>query len=1035
MVGVVDRERLFRALDFARRTPLIWISGPPGSGKTTLVSSYVEARQCPHLWYQIDPDDDDPSTFFHYLSTGLPAKRRRPLGIDGQEGDPASAARRFFRALFRELPSDVVLVLDGYEQVSDASPLHDVLREAAAQVPPGTSIVVVSRTPPPPATIGLHATGRLSQLSWTDLRLTPDEVARITATDSASATALHTACDGWPAGLRLLATDLGTNQHPDAKSTADLHHLATYFSREVLERQSSAVQDHLLRTSVVPDLTPSLAQALSGNREAPAILDRLHRENVFTVRLGSGSAGYRYHDLFRTFLRERACAALGQAQVERLLTEAGRWYAANGQPERAVAAFLDASDWMSAGHLMLRAGPLMTLQGRHSTVRQWIGRLPGFLVDRSGALLTLKGEATLPVSPARARELFERSSRRFEAERNDAGCAIAASGVLQSYYFEQADFTKLDPSINLLAGILRGGATFDAPETELRAWSTLQTSLTLRRPRDPFLPACADRVLALLGAAIEINQRVRAATLLLGYLDWFRCNEAPALVRLVRTWLDTPELALFEKAWWQLAEFHHYRQRGDVEAARQSLARWRAVHEEAELQIPTLPGMIVELWERSSHGSGKQVDTLLGKTLKLGTYTDLRPQEKMLLASLHAESLLQRRDFSGAADALASALHMATTLGCEGHAIQLALCDVIARAQMGDIDGARTALAALEARLPAEGATRLRFGHQLVAALLAHRAGDTDTCDAALRSALATGRRERYVHTHLWLPWMMSELALLALERDIEAAYVRELVRTRALPAPNRRARAWPWQVRVSCLGVFEIDVGGELLAFTGKAPKRPLELLRGLVARGGRRVSADDLAEMLWPDAEGDAAADAFTMALHRLRKLLGSDSTLLLDEGRLSLNPELCWLDCWAFEAAADDAMDVAALNTALALYRGPFLSGESPQGWTLLARDRLSQRVVRLVEAVAGNAVKNGDLEDAVLAYRRGIEVDSLCEPFHRGLIGCLIGLGRRTEATMAYERCRAMFLMNVGVPPSSATESLLQPQTAYGSVTHP
>ena len=51
-------------------------SAPPGAGKTTLASSYVDARELRHLWFQLDAGDADPATFFHYL--GVAAGGRLP---------------------------------------------------------------------------------------------------------------------------------------------------------------------------------------------------------------------------------------------------------------------------------------------------------------------------------------------------------------------------------------------------------------------------------------------------------------------------------------------------------------------------------------------------------------------------------------------------------------------------------------------------------------------------------------------------------------------------------------------------------------------------------------------------------------------------------------------------------------------------------------------------------------------------------------------------------------------------------------------
>ncbi len=44
------RKRLFRLLDAARKRPVVWISAPPGAGKTTLASSHIDVRRLPCLW-------------------------------------------------------------------------------------------------------------------------------------------------------------------------------------------------------------------------------------------------------------------------------------------------------------------------------------------------------------------------------------------------------------------------------------------------------------------------------------------------------------------------------------------------------------------------------------------------------------------------------------------------------------------------------------------------------------------------------------------------------------------------------------------------------------------------------------------------------------------------------------------------------------------------------------------------------------------------------------------------------------------------
>jgi hypothetical protein len=77
------------------------------------------------------------------------------------------------------------------------------------------------------------------------------------------------------------------------------------------------------------------------------------------------------------------------------------------------------------------------------------------------------------------------------------------------------------------------------------------------------------------------------------------------------------------------------------------------------------------------------------------------------------------------------------------------------------------------------------------------------------------------------------------------------------------------------------------------KPPHRLLELLKALVAFGSDGVEQAELADTLWPQAEGDRARNALIVNLSRLRTLLGRDDTVLLHDGRVVLNRHCCWID----------------------------------------------------------------------------------------------------------------------------------------------
>ncbi|MCP4578722.1 MAG: hypothetical protein GY846_20795, partial [Deltaproteobacteria bacterium] len=256
---VFPRERLFGTLDTLRLAPVIWIEGPAGCGKTYLTSSYLEARALPCLWYQVDPGDADPATFFYYL--GLAAKRtaprkRKPMPLFTPEYVPGinTFSLRFFEELFNRLPSPCAVVFDNFQEVQANSPFHEVIKNGLSTAPEGINVFCVSREAPPPALTRMLTTDRMNILKWDDLRLTRDELAGIVQLKNRTLSKntisrLQDITDGWIAGLVLILQSAVTREM-DEKLIGKMlpEEIADYFGGEIFFQNTPEEQDFLLKT-------------------------------------------------------------------------------------------------------------------------------------------------------------------------------------------------------------------------------------------------------------------------------------------------------------------------------------------------------------------------------------------------------------------------------------------------------------------------------------------------------------------------------------------------------------------------------------------------------------------------------------------------------------------------------------------------------------------------------------------------------------------------------------------------------------------
>jgi LuxR family transcriptional regulator, maltose regulon positive regulatory protein len=230
--------------------------------------------------------------------------------------------------------------------------------------------------------------------------------------------------------------------------------------------------------------------------------------------------------------------------------------------------------------------------------------------------------------------------------------------------------------------------------------------------------------------------------------------------------------------------------------------------------------------------------------------------------------------------------------------------------------------------------------------------------------------------------------------------------------------------VRVYTLGCFTVFTQDKPLAFIGRVQKKPLELLRALIAFGGRGVGTGKLAQALWPDTDGDMAKHALETTLYRLRKLLG-DRCIEVNGCQLTLNPDYCWVDVWSLERLLEPGEQTLSpeerAQQLLALYRGPFLDGDDMPS-VLVQRERLHSKFLRVIGQLGQALESHTDRAAAIECYQKGIEADPLAEDLYRRLMQCYHVLKQPAEAMAVYQRCRRILTSVLGIEPTPQTAEL-------------
>lgn len=351
----VQRPRLLARLERYPQRALTLVCAPAGYGKSTVLSHWLKSCSCATAWVSLDEEDDELKSFLVYFLAAVRRIHPAALGeswslLKAPELPPLPVLKRCLINELDAIGEPFIVVIDDYHLIH-ARDVHALMAGLLQHPVPGMHLALAARRDPPLPLTTMRARGRMTEIRAGDLCFSASETSAFLGqalkmpVEPRLAELLEEKTEGWVTGLRLLALSLRHRGTPDllAQRLRENRYILDYLVSEVLAVQPPALQDFLLRTSILKRFCAALCDTLAGPgpQGAPGgmngseFIAAIEEANLFVIPLDSRRRWYRYHRLFRQLLKRQLQRRFEAGDIAELHDRAARWLDRNGAPGEA----------------------------------------------------------------------------------------------------------------------------------------------------------------------------------------------------------------------------------------------------------------------------------------------------------------------------------------------------------------------------------------------------------------------------------------------------------------------------------------------------------------------------------------------------------------------------------------------------------------------------------------------------------------------------------------------------------------------------
>jgi LuxR family maltose regulon positive regulatory protein len=413
---LVRRSRLTEWMEQNQECPLTLVSAPPGYGKSTLISCWIESADRPAAWLSLDERDNELGSFLSYFLAAT--QTIFPLALPETEAllmvaplPPVSAISKILINELNQIEKPFIIVLDDYHIIDNPS-IHELLNELLLHPPRNMHMVLGTRADSSLPLITLRANGKVTEIRVQDLRFNQEETRQLLqmltgiTIDQADIAEIDAHAEGWVTGLRLTVLAM---QHRIGRGsfkeeiTANNRYVTEYLLNEILAKKETRFSDCMLKISILDRFRADLCEAVCFNNmnsidvgsEKPEFngvqfLESLLASNLFVIPLDDQREWFRYHHLFQEFLQQEMVSNFSSEKIRDLHAAAGQWYAHHNLIEEALIHLLAARDTAAAINLVAKHRPRMMNDNQWPRMERWLNLFSPEVIESSAELWMLK---------------------------------------------------------------------------------------------------------------------------------------------------------------------------------------------------------------------------------------------------------------------------------------------------------------------------------------------------------------------------------------------------------------------------------------------------------------------------------------------------------------------------------------------------------------------------------------------------------------------------------------------------------------------